>query len=117
MDFRQNIFLCHLEQKGLAHIKTILMAEASSDSFISAWIALQDVTSFNGGLILWPGTHKEIQLELVENGIESYISESRSKRKKNVFKVIPKKYKAFSPNVPLGSVIFIHSWPFCARVK
>ena len=94
--------------KGFSAHQDNTYVQASSDSFISAWIALQDVTSFNGGLIIWPGTHKEKQLELVENEVEPSKNQDPNARKMS--SVIPKKYKAFSPKISLGSVIFIHSW-------
>ena len=93
--------------KGFSAHQDNTYVQASSDSFISAWIALQDVTSFNGGLIIWPGTHKENQLKLVENEAEPSKNQDPNARK-NVFSDSKKKYKAFSLKVPLGSVIFIH---------
>ena len=82
--------------------------KADSDSFISAWIALTDVNSENGGLIIWPKTHKENQLELIEN--ESIPSKNQDPNARKMSSIIPEKYKAFSPEISKGGVIFIHSW-------
>ena len=82
--------------------------QADSESFISAWIALTDINSENGGLIIWPKTHKENQLELIEN--ESIPSKNQDPNARKMSAIIPEKYNAFSPEISKGSVIFIHSW-------
>ena len=67
--------------KGFSPHQDNTYVKASSDSFISAWIALTNVNNKNGGLIIWPKSHKENQLEQVEN--EVTIKKSGSKCKKN----------------------------------
>ena len=54
--------------------------QAKGNTFISAWVALTDVTPVNGGLIIWPKSHKDKQIDFEETG-ENKISKSRSKRK------------------------------------
>ena len=94
--------------KGFSPHQDNTYVKASSDSFISAWIALTNVNNKNGGLIIWPKSHKENQLEQVEN--ESLPSKNQDPNARKMTSVIPKKYNSFSPEISKGSVMLIHSW-------
>jgi len=81
--------------------------KADAESFVSAWIALTDVNSNNGGLILWPRSH--------ENGILKSLSTGKSKAKDQDPNatlretIIPEKYKPVSFDIKKGSVLMLHS--------
>lgn len=94
--------------KGFSPHQDNTYVKAESDSFISAWIALTNVSSENGGLIIWPGSHKESQLKLIE--YEENPIENQDPNARKMTSIIPDKYMALSPNITKGSVMFLHSW-------
>ncbi len=94
--------------KGFSPHQDNTYVKAEQNSFISAWVALTNVNSFNGGLKIWPKTHKEEQLKLIDNEEIEYKNQDPNARKMKT--VIPDKYEMISPEIPKGSVIMIHSW-------
>ncbi len=88
--------------------------EAEEGSFISAWIALTDINKDNGGLIIWPGSHKEKKLDSIENlnSIENFskqlANQDQNARRRST--IIPSIYKEYSPSVKRGEVLMIHQW-------
>ena len=82
--------------------------QADENSFISAWIALTDVNSNNGGLIIWPKSHKEKKLKTIENKIINNVNQDPNARSRS--SLIPKKYKEISPSIKKGSVLMIDAW-------
>ena len=82
--------------------------QADQNCFVSAWIALSDVNSHNGGLIIWPESHKEEELKNQEN--EELPSDNQDPNARKMKSIIPKKYKSLSPEISKGSVMLIHSW-------
>lgn len=94
--------------KGFSPHQDNTYVQANQNSFVSVWIALTDVNTMNGGLIIWPESHKEFQLRTEEN--ESTPSVNQDPNARKMKSIIPKKYKATSPNMPKGSIMFIHSW-------
>lgn len=81
---------------------------ASPNSFISAWCALTDVNENNGGLIVWPKTHKEEYLQAVDTGNSKASNQDPSATSSKT--LIPKKYNEITPTIKKGSVLMIHSW-------
>ncbi len=94
--------------KGFSPHQDNTYVQANQNSFVSVWIALTDVNTMNGGLIIWPESHKEFQLRTEENENTPCVNQDPNARKMK--SIIPKKYKATSPNMPKGSIMFIHSW-------
>lgn len=82
--------------------------QADENAFISAWVALTDVSSKNGGLIIWPESHKEKKINTVENKIIDCKNQDPNARSRS--SLIPKKYKKFSPVLKKGSVLMIDAW-------
>ena len=94
--------------KGFSPHQDNTYVKAESNSFISAWIALTDVSKENGGLMIWPETHKEENLESRQN--ESVPSKNQDPNARKMSLIIPEKYESISPNISKGSVLIIHSW-------
>ncbi len=94
--------------KGFSPHQDNTYVQADQHSFVSAWIALTDVNKNNGGLIIWPESHKEKQLETRNNEYTPSANQDPNARK--LESIIPEKYTSFSPNIAKGSVMLIHSW-------
>jgi len=94
--------------KGFSPHQDNTYVKASQDSFISAWVALTDVTSKNGGLIVWPESHREEKLETIDN--KSIPSKNQDPNARKASTIIPKKYNPITPYISKGSVLMIHSW-------
>ncbi len=82
--------------------------QAKGPTFISAWIALTDITPENGGLIIWPKSHMEKQLKFEETMEKKIVDQDPNANKRR--SIIPKKYKKFSPCIKKGDVILIDKW-------
>jgi|TARA_B100001094_G_C18154073_1_gene785399 phytanoyl-CoA hydroxylase len=94
--------------KGFTPHQDNTFVQAKDKTFISAWIALTDVNENNGGLIIWPGTHKEENLLTVKNIDEKNKNQDPNARIKST--LIPEKYESKTPLIKKGSVMIIHSW-------
>lgn len=94
--------------KGFSPHQDNTYVNAEQNSFISAWVALTNVSSFNGGLKIWPKTHKEKQLKLINNEEIEYKNQDPNARKMKT--VIPDKYEMISPKISKGSIIMIDGW-------
>jgi len=94
--------------KGFTPHQDNTFVQAMDKTFMSAWVALTDVNNNNGGLIIWPGTHKEENLLTKDNCPQKNINQDPNARVKST--LVPEKYKAVSPLLKKGSVMMIHSW-------
>ena len=94
--------------KGFTPHQDNTFVQAKDKTFISAWIAPTDVNENNGGLNIWPGTHKEEEILTVKNILEENKNQDPNARIKST--LIPDKYKPISPSIKKGSVMIIHSW-------
>ena len=94
--------------KGFSPHQDNTYVRADQNSFISAWVALTNVNHKNGGLKIWPKTHKEKQLKLINNEEIECINQDPNARKMKT--IIPEKYKMICPKISKGSVLMIHSW-------
>jgi ectoine hydroxylase-related dioxygenase (phytanoyl-CoA dioxygenase family) len=84
-------FYCKPGTRGFSTHQDNFFVEAPMGVFASAWVALTDTHPDKGGLIVYPGTHKEGLLPV---------------RKVEV--VIPPQYPPFHASVPKGAALFIH---------
>ena len=82
--------------------------EAKPDAFATAWVALQDVTPEMGGLVGYPGSHREPILPIVpvDSPIQSVSQDTNAHREEAV---LPPAYKPVELFVPMGAVLFMHS--------
>ncbi len=81
--------------------------QAKPDGFGSAWIPLEDTDPGNGGLIVYPESHKEdiLPFEEVEGPIDSFGQAPNALRQELV---LPDKYKPLDVHAEAGSGVFIH---------
>ena len=80
--------------------------EADQGAFASAWTALQDVTPEMGGLIAYPGSHREPLLQRVATNLATSVSQIRTANSEEV--VLPPGYEPVDLVVPTGAVVFLH---------
>lgn len=80
--------------------------QSKQDAFASAWVALADVSPENGGLVVYPGTHREpvLPTEVVEQ--PDNLGQDPNANRQQV--VLPKSYQPVDVSVTKGSVVFIH---------
>jgi len=100
-------FYCRPGTPGFNLHQDNFYVQAGAEVFASAWSALEDVSPENGGLIAWPGTHREplLEVETVEQPPEGHGQDPNANR---VRTVLPPGYMAVHLYVPKGAVVFIH---------
>ncbi len=91
---------------GLGTHQDNYFVEAPEDAFASAWIALVDISPENGGLYVFPGSHREGPLP-----VRTVHAEGRDKRQ-TVYEetVVPADYPRVDLRVARGSVVFLHGY-------
>lgn len=94
--------------KGFTPHQDNTYVQADENSFVSAWVALTDVNEKNGGLIIWPMSHKEKKLQSLENIEEKSFNQDPNARSR--ITILPDSYKKITPSIKKGDVIMIHSW-------
>jgi hypothetical protein len=57
-------FFCRPGTRGFSAHQDNYYVRAPQNKFVSAWLALEDVETENGALIVWPGSHREPILEV-----------------------------------------------------
>jgi phytanoyl-CoA hydroxylase len=81
--------------------------ETKPDAFASAWSALQDVTPEMGGLVGYPGSHKEPILPTVETKLSAEAGQDPNAYQAEA--VLPPGYNPVDLVMSAGSVLFMHS--------
>ena len=108
MGLQTEFFFMPAGTKGFSAHQDNTFVQAEGDTFISAWVACTDVTPENGGLIIWPKSHKEKQLKSVETLEKEIFDQDPNANKTRA--IIPEKYKSFSPCLKKGGVILLDKW-------
>jgi phytanoyl-CoA hydroxylase len=85
-----------------------MFVQAPVDGFISVWTALEDTDAQNGGLFVFPGSHREPILPTKEVAGEKS-GGGPDPNANRIETVIPQKYKAQNLSVKKGSSVFIHA--------
>jgi phytanoyl-CoA hydroxylase len=80
--------------------------QAPIGTFASAWIALTDTYAEKGGLIVYPGTHKEGLLPVRKLELDK--DKAQDPNANNEETVVPSQYKPLNASVPKGAALFIH---------
>lgn len=81
--------------------------EANPEYFASAWTALTDVRKDNGGLYLYPGSHKLGKLPI--RTFNKVIYEGQDPNANDQETIVPEGSTKIFPVIPKGSVLFLHS--------
>jgi len=93
--------------KGLSRHQDNFFVEAPADAFASAWIALVDVGSSNGGLYGYPGTHNCGRLPVRKLSVPA--ESNQDPNSSNEETSLPEGQPAIDIEAPLGSVVFLHA--------
>lgn len=92
--------------KGFSAHQDNYFVEAPYGAFVSAWCPLTDTYPSKGGLIIYPGSHKEKVLEVEAGVMERDAGQDPNANTTRT--LIPKKYSPLNVDVPQGAVLFIH---------
>ncbi|WP_417504439.1 phytanoyl-CoA dioxygenase family protein [Marinomonas gallaica] len=92
--------------KGFTAHQDNYFVQSKNDAFASAWLALEDTRPENGGLIVYPKSHKTGLLEVRETNISNDSAQDPNAYRMEV--VIPEDYQPVSLSIPQGAVLFIH---------
>lgn len=93
--------------QGFAPHQDNFYVQAPPDSFISVWTALCDVDARNGGLILFPGTHKLGALEVRQRACIA--DPGQNPGAQAIESIFPSSYRPLDIELSRGSVVFFHS--------
>lgn len=100
------LFYCKPGTRGFSLHQDNFFVQAPYGLFASAWIALTDTYTEKGGLIVYPGSHKEGLLPVRKLDLAK--DSSQDPNANNEETVVPEKYQAINARVPRGAVLFIH---------
>lgn len=99
-------FYCKPGTRGFSLHQDNFFVQAPFGAFASAWIALTDTYPNKGGLIVYPGTHKEglLPVKKLNFGTDA----GQDPNANNEETVVPEGYQTIHASVPKGAVLFIH---------
>jgi ectoine hydroxylase-related dioxygenase (phytanoyl-CoA dioxygenase family) len=100
-------FFCRPGTRGFSAHQDNYYVRAPQDKFVSAWLALEDVTAENGALIVQPGSHREPVLEVRDIPQPSTFGQDPNHNRQECVTSIP--YPKLSVAVRQGGVVFLHS--------
>jgi phytanoyl-CoA hydroxylase len=105
---QSELFYCPPGTKGFSMHQDNSYVQAKPDAFGSAWCALQDVGPDNGGLIVFPGTHREDILPV--EACPTHCRQDCQDPNANAIQVVlPSKYQGVDARVPKGGVVYLHA--------
>jgi phytanoyl-CoA hydroxylase len=102
------LFYCKPGTRGFSLHQDNFFVEAPAGAFASAWCALTDITPEKGGLIVYPGTHKEGLLPRKTLNLPS--DSGQDPNANNEETIVPPGYKPINPHVPKGAALYIHGY-------
>ncbi len=108
MGLQTEFFFMPPKTRGFNPHQDNTFVQAKENTFISAWVALTDVSSKNGGLIIWPQTHLAKQLSFDKTSEKKITHQDPNAN--SSMTIIPENYKPFSPILKKGSVLLIDKW-------
>lgn len=100
-------FYCKPATRGFSLHQDNFYIEADYGKFVSVWVALVDTDAANGGLIVYPGSHKEGHLPVrkLNLGLDPHQDQNAN----NEETVVPDQYGRFNLTLKKGSALFIHA--------
>jgi ectoine hydroxylase-related dioxygenase (phytanoyl-CoA dioxygenase family) len=107
MGLQTQFFYCKPGTCGFSLHQDNFFVEAPPDAFASAWCALTDTVPENGGLIIYPGTHKEGLLPVRK--LTHTRDEGQDPNANNEETIVPRQYKPLHVSVPRGAALYIHA--------
>lgn len=106
MGLQSTFFFCPPGTRGFSLHQDNFFLQTKFGVFTSAWIALVDTFPENGGLIVYPGTHKEGDLPVKKLNLAK--DHNQDPNANNEETDVPEQYRAVNLCVRKGSVLFIH---------
>lgn len=81
--------------------------QSTYDGFVAAWVALENAGIDNGGIVVYPGSHKEPILPVQEVDVPA-TDRPLYPNQRGLAAVVPGKYKELPLHIAQGSVLFFH---------
>lgn len=106
MGLQTEFFYCKPGTRGFSLHQDNFFVQAPYGAFASAWIALTDTYPEKGGLIVYPGSHKEGLLPVKKLDVEK--DSAQDPNANNEETVVPDQYQKIIASVPKGAALFIH---------
>lgn len=106
MGLQTEFFYCKPGTRGFSLHQDNFFVQAPYGRFASAWVALTDTYFEKGGLIVYPGSHKEGELPVKK--LELNKDSAQDPNANNEETIVPAQYRAINASVPKGAVLFIH---------
>lgn len=105
---QSEFFYCKPDTRGFSLHQDNFFVEAPYDAFGSAWIALTDTYKEKGGLIVYPGSHKEGMLQVKSLDLNKDTNQDPNANNEEV--ILPEHYlkNRLNVSIPKGGVLFIH---------
>lgn len=100
-------FYCRPGTRGFSAHQDNFYVRAPENKFVSAWLALEDVSAENGALIVSAGSHREPVLEVRDIPQPSTFGQDPNHNRQEC--VVEKPYPRVSVSVKQGGVVFLHS--------
>lgn len=99
-------FYCKPGTRGFSNHQDNFFVQAPYGAFASAWIALTDTYKDKGGLVVYPGSHKEGLLPVRPLALS--VDAGQDPNANNEECVVPPQYSPLDATVPCGSALYIH---------
>lgn len=106
MGLQTEFFFCKPGTRGFSLHQDNFFVEAPFNAFASAWVALTDTYPEKGGLIVYPGSHKEGTLPVSKLNLK--MDKGQDPNANNEETIVPNQYQPVSVSVPKGAALFIH---------
>jgi ectoine hydroxylase-related dioxygenase (phytanoyl-CoA dioxygenase family) len=106
MGLQTELFYCKPGTRGFSLHQDNFFVQAPMGAFASAWIALTDTYQEKGGLIVYPGTHKEGLLPVKKLTLPK--DSAQDPNANNEETIVPPQYTLLNASVPQGAALFIH---------
>lgn len=107
MAIQSQFFYCQPGTRGFSLHQDNFFVQAPINQFVSAWIALVDTHPNNGGLTVYPESHKEGELPVRKLNLQ--YDAKQDPNANNEETIVPEKYSLEHLSVSKGSVVFIHA--------
>src|SRR3990167_7650851 len=103
---QSEFFYCKPNTRGFSLHQDNFYVEAAYGVFASAWIALTDTFPEKGGLIVYPGSHREKDLPVRKLHLTPH--ELQDPNANNEETIVPPHYIPSHVSIPKGAALFIH---------
>jgi len=85
-------------------------AQAEQGAYIGTWLTLEDTDRENGGLIVYPGSHREPLQDIVKDESRLATNTGDFKNDRGLMCAVPPGYEKKYLTVSAGSAVFIHAY-------